>query len=88
MTEARYAPERRQSEIDGTSATARLARIESKLDSFTDWQIEAKREIRELHDWRIEMNVYLRQLRWTFAMAGGALIVGVINILIELVKHT
>ena len=84
---AEHVPERRQSEINGTSAAAHLERIEGKLDSLARSQEIQDKAIRELQDWRIEMNVYLRQLRWTLVVAGGAFLVGVANIVLELAKH-
>lgn len=87
MSETAHVSERRHDEMEGSSASARLERIERKLDSVCRGQETQDKAIRELQDWRLEMNVYLRQLRWTLVMAGGALLVGTVNILLELVKH-
>ena len=78
--------ERRRSDHEGT-VTARLERIERKVDELVVAQEKQARSIRALEDWRIEMTVYMRQLRWTLIVALGALIASGINILLELAKH-
>lgn len=79
----------------------RLNRIEHKLDRLED-RIEATtseaiglrktaldtaHSIRELQDWRVEMTAYLRQVRWILVVAGAAVVVGVINLALELAQH-
>ena len=83
------------------SVVQRLSRIESKLDRLEDRVerqgidiIDIKRtdvgtaaSIRSIEDWRVEMTVYLKQIRWTFLVALAALIAGVANIVLGLVEH-
>lgn len=40
-------------------------------------------KLRELEDWRLEVTVYLKQAKWAVMLAGGALIAGVLNILLN-----
>jgi hypothetical protein len=91
---AEHVPERRRSEIEGNSSLAHLERIEIKLDAMARVQDAVAREqeiqnlaIRSLQDWRLEMSAYFRQLKWAIALAGGAVVVGVVNIVLELAKH-
>ncbi len=94
MTMSAHVPERRRADINGTSAEAHLGRIESELaamskvlDSMAREQEIQNLAIRGLQDWRLEMSAYFRQLKWAIALAGGAVVVGVINIALELAKH-
>ncbi len=94
MTEI-HAPERRHDEMLGTSTSAKLERIEFKLDALVRVQEAFAREqetqnlaIRGLQDWRIEMNTYFRQLRWAIMLIGGTFLVTAVNLLLELGKHT
>jgi hypothetical protein len=78
--------ERRRGDHDG-SVIPRLERIERKVDDLVRCQDEQAKAIRTLEDWRIEMNVYLRQARWTLIVALGALIAGSVNIALALAAH-
>lgn len=44
-------------------------------------------KVRSLQDWRIEVAIYLRQAKWAVALAGGAVIVGVANVILQFVLH-
>lgn len=72
---------------NGTSVAARLERIEWKLDHLGTRQDKAEEAIDELKDFRIEIGVYLRQLRWTLVVAGGALITGLVNLALVVSTH-
>lgn len=74
--------ERRRHDHDGT-ITARLERIERKLDEVVKRQEHQEAEIRCLQDWKIEMNVYLRQARWTLVVALGAMIASVVGVFVS-----
>ncbi len=78
--------DRRHVDHDGT-VTARLERIERKVDDLVRCQDAQAKSIRTLEDWRIEMNVYMRQARWTLLVALGALLAGSVNIVLALVTH-
>lgn len=79
----------------------RLSRIEHKLDRLEDriestsieaialrkTALDTTHSIRELEDWRVEINAYLRQVRWVLVVAGAAVIVGIVNIVLELAQH-
>lgn len=83
------------------SVVQRLSRIEQKLDRLEDRvtdqsvaiielrkvDVDASVQMRILQDWRLEMTVYLKQIRWTMVVALGAFLVGLVNIVIALIEH-
>lgn len=76
------------------SQEVRLANLELRLaehlrdyEEFKKVLAQASIELRELEDWRLEVQVYLRQLRWVVVLAAGALVTGIINLLLNLELH-
>ena len=68
---------------------SRIIRLEERLtDHLHDYEdlkrtvATMTRELRELEDWQVEVAVYLRQLRWVVVLSAGALITGLINLLL------
>lgn len=41
-------------------------------------------DTRALQDWQIGVDIYLRQAKWAVALAAGAFLVGVVNMLLKL----
>lgn len=68
---------------------SRIVRLEERLadhlHEYEDLKVTLARimaELRELEDWQVEVGVYLRQLRWVVVLSAGALITGLINLLL------
>jgi hypothetical protein len=79
--------------VESGSTNERLARIETKLDDqISELQLLRIRAsanadaIRALQDWRVEMNVYMRQVKWLFLLVFGTFIASVISIAIEVMR--
>ena len=69
----------------------RLERVETKLsDHIADAVPRLTGMEKQLHDldnWRLEMSVYVRQIRWLIVLVVAALVTGLINIVLNLELH-
>lgn len=72
----------------------RLSHLESRYEALMEDVVDLRRRIDEIHNqlrvfeaFRLEVAVYLRQVRWLIALVVAALITGLINIVLNLELH-
>lgn len=73
---------------------ARLGKLETRFDGHIDdfdelrkLVIELNAQFRELEKWRLEVAIYVRQIRWLMVLVFSALITGIVNIVLNLELH-
>lgn len=72
----------------------RIGRLEARYEAHVEDYVDLKRlvtemqhHLRELENWRLEVSVYLRQIRWLLVLVIAALVTGLINIVLNLELH-
>jgi membrane-bound lytic murein transglycosylase MltF len=65
-------------------------RFEGHLEDYRELRaliVEMQAHLRAIENWRLEVEVYFRQIRWLIVLVIAALITGVINIVLNLELH-
>ena len=87
-------PSPKEARLPPDDSPSRLSRLETRyeghLEDYNDLKhlvSELQRSMRDVENWRVEVNVYFRQIRWLIVLVVAALVTGVINILLNLELH-